>query len=424
MGAKRYALVGTGHRGSGMFARPLSRDFPATAELAAVVDANPLRMAAVVADLGLNVPTFTDFDAMMSAVDPDAVVVATRDATHAEYIIGALKAGKRAISEKPLCTTAEQCRAILAAAAKSKGRCMVTHNARYGSAERTMHAIVRSGRLGKISFMQFDETLDRCHGADYFRRWHCRKANSGGLLIHKASHHFDILNFLAASKPARVSAVGALKFYGRNGPFRHKHCRGCPHADRCDFYTDFTKREVYKKMYLDAESADGYFRDGCVFAADIDAEDQMAVLIEYQSGLQVSYTLTAYSPYESQRVIIEGSDARLEYHAGMNTGWIVDSKPMPGVEQIARETLRLFDPKTGAEDVPIVRLEGGHGGADPALRADFFGRDWSEPPNEYMASVEEAVQAVLIGAAANESMATGRPVDVQALLNDREAGRP
>jgi len=418
MAAKRYALVGTGGRGLGMFAGPLARDFADTAVLAAMCDPNPLRVAAAAAELAVKIPTFTDFAQMMDRIDPDAVIVATRDCTHAQYVIAAVRAGKRAISEKPLCTTAEQCRQILAAEAESDGTCLVTHNCRYGAAEEAVREVIRSGRIGEVKFIQFDETLDRCHGADYFRRWHGRKANSGGLLIHKASHHFDLLNWWAGSKPAWVSAQGALRFYGANGPFRGPRCRGCGHAGECDFHADMFRRELYRKLYLDAEEADGYLRDGCVFDPAIDIEDQASVLIRYESGVQVSYTLLAYCPYESQRIVIEGTKGRLEYLSRTNTGWVVDSKPLPGIEQLASEKLYLYLPTEGMKELPVERPSGGHGGADPRLRAEFFGRDWDAEPTEQMASVAEAVQAVLIGAAANESIATGRPVDVQSLLTE------
>ena len=416
MAAKRYALVGTGGRGLGMFAEPLAKDVPDTAVLAGLCDTNPLRLAAAAAELPAAVPTFTDFGRMMREIDPDGVIVAGRDCTHAEYVIAAVRAGKRAISEKPLCTTAEQCRRILAAVAESDGSCLVTHNCRYGAAEEAIREVIRSGRIGEVKFIQFDETLDRCHGADYFRRWHGRKANSGGLLIHKASHHFDLLNWWAGSRPAWVSAQGALRFYGANGPFRGPRCRGCPHAGACAFHADLFKRQRYRKLYLEAEEADGYLRDGCVFDPGIDIEDQAGVLIRYESGLEVSYTLLAYCPYESQRVVIEGTKGRLEYVSRTNTGWVVDSKPLPGIEELATERLQLYLPAEGVRDVPIERPDGGHGGADPRLRAEFFGRDWDAKPTEQMASVAEAVQAVLIGAAANESIATGRPVNVQSLL--------
>ena len=399
-----------------MFAQPLNKDFPGVAQLAGMYDVNPVRLAYANTKLSQPVPTYKSFSRMMRDANPDGVVVASRDCTHAEYIVAALKAGKRAISEKPLCTTAAQCRKILAAAAQGSGRCFVTHNMRYDASQVTIQEIIRSGRLGRILFMQFDETLDRCHGADYFRRWHCHMANSSGLLIHKASHHFDILNWWAGSKPAWVSAQGKLNFYGKNGPFNGPRCRGCPHASECEFYADMFKWPEYEKLYLSAESADGYLRDGCVFDPSIDIYDQMGVLIRYENDLQVSYTLTAYTPYESQRTIIEGTKGRLEYISRHNTGWVVDSHPLPGVEQIAKEEMKLYMPGIGIQDVKIERGAGSHGGADPQLRSEFFGRDWDAPSTEQMASLQEAVQAVLIGVAANKSIASGKPVAVQELL--------
>ncbi len=423
MARMRYVLVGTGARGLGMFAGPLTKDFPETAELVGMHDSNPIRLRAAATELPVEVPIFSDSKEMLRQATPDAVIVATRDCTHAGYLIAALQADKHAISEKPLCTTAEQCRQILAAAAKSKGTCLVTHNARYGAATVAIRSILRSGRIGQPMFVQFDETLDRCHGADYFRRWHRRKANSGGLLIHKASHHFDQLNWWLGARPQWVSARGSLRFYGANGPFRGPRCRGCEHAGRCEFHADMFKHERYRKLYLQAESADGYLRDGCVFDPEIDIEDQVGALIRYENGVEVAYTLVAYSPYESQRVVIEGSAGRLEYLARSNTGWVVDSKPLPGIEEIATESLKLYLPREGVIEVPIERVAGGHGGADPQLRAEFFGlprrgRDWPAEPTEQMASLEQAVQAVLIGAAANRSIATGEPVAVQELLGD------
>ena len=49
--------------------------------------------------------------------------------------------------------------------------------------------------------MHFEWALDTVHGADYFRRWHREKKNSGGLLVHKSSHHFDLVNWWLGDVP-------------------------------------------------------------------------------------------------------------------------------------------------------------------------------------------------------------------------------
>jgi predicted dehydrogenase len=418
MQKKRYAVVGMGSRGLGMFARPLMTDFSATAELVAVFDINPLRMSSSVSRLPRPVPMYTDFDRMLREANPDAVIVASRDSTHADYVIRTLRAGKRAVSEKPLCTTAAMCRRILAAARKSGAVCLTTHNARYDAAMTSIRSVIGSGSLGRVLQMQFAETLDRLHGADYFRRWHRRKANSGGLQLQKASHHFDLLNWWTGSKPKTVRAQGGLVFYGKNGAFRGKRCKGCRHASKCDFYADFFAHEDYRRMYFEAEPADGYFRDGCVWDPQTDIEDQLHVHITYDSGIQVDYSLVAYSPIESLHVAIEGTKGRLEHETIYNTGWCVGGgNRLPGVENVGGETQRLFLPGQGIAEVPIARPEGEHGGADPQLRRDLFARSWDEPPNDRMASLDQAIQAVLIGAAVNKSLAAGgKPIEVQKLL--------
>jgi len=418
MERKRYAVVGMGSRGLGMFARPLATDLGETAELVAVLDSNPLRMAGAVSRLPRPVPMYIDFDRMLRETNPDGVIVASRDSTHAAYVVRALGAGKRAFSEKPLCTTAALCRRILAAAKKTGAVCLTTHNARYDAAMGSIRSVIAGGRLGRVLHVQFAETLDRLHGADYFRRWHRRKANSGGLQIHKASHHFDLLNWWADSKPRTVRAQGGLVFYGKNGPFRGRRCKGCRHAARCDFHADFFAHEDYRRLYLEAESADGYLRDGCVWDPEIDIEDQLHVHLLYENGIQVDYSLVAYSPIESLHVAIEGTRGRLEHTTIYDTGWCVGrGNRLPGVENVRGETQKLFLPGKGIAEIPVARGEGEHGGADPQLRRDFFARSWAAPPNEKMASLDQAIQAVLIGAAVNRSLAAGgRPVHVQRLL--------
>ena len=424
MEAKRYAIVGTGVRGRCMYAQPLCTDFSATTELVALCDSNALRLDAVARQLPRKLATFTDFNEMLAKTDPDGVIVATTDSAHAEYITTTLAVEKRVICEKPVCITADQCRTILAAQDRSTATCLVTHNARYGAPENRIHELLRSGRIGQPLFMQFDETLDRCHGADYFRRWHRQMANSGGLLIHKASHHFDLLNWWAASKPAKVTAQGALRFYGAAGPFRSARCLDCPHAEQCEFYADLFHEEEYRRFYLEAESADGYHRDGCVFAPEIDIHDQMAALIEYEKGIQASYTLSAYCPYESQRVVIEGTKGRIEYFARIGTGLTSDKDQLPGIEEILTHRITLYVASEGFWDVPIAQAQGGHGGADPKLLDEFFGRDFQAEPTDHMAPLDQAVQAVLIGLAANASIATGASVDVQSLLSADSAAPP
>jgi predicted dehydrogenase len=413
---KRYVLAGTGGRGIGMFGKPLTTDFSDTAELVGLFDHNSARVTAAQSMLKKTVPGFTDFPAMMAEVDPDCVIVCTKDNTHAQYINAALEAGKRVYSEKPLCTTAEQCKEISAVAAASSGECFVTHNLRYAPSTNLVKDMLVEGRIGKLLSIEFRETLDRNHGADYFRRWHGKKVNSGGLLIHKASHHFDLLNWWADSKPNVVSARGGTIFYGSAGSFRGTNCRTCPHTEACKFYIDLNDDELARQIYISAEGEDNYLRDGCVFDESIDIEDQASVLYNYDSGVRVVYSLIAYAHYEGMLIVLEGTEGRIEYEV-MFTETAIGNSVIPGLHKFSGEHLRCYRIGEGCEEIEIPVVEGAHMGCDTGLQNEFFAQPWSEPRSSRMATLDEAIQAVVIGAAANESIANGgTPIAAQSLL--------
>lgn len=421
---KRYVLIGTGVRGLGMFGRPLVNDYPNSAELVGVMDTNPLRAKAALKILEVDLPVYTDFDTMIAGLSPDGICIASPDSTHAEYVIRSLEAGCRVYCEKPLCTTASQLRDINAAAAESSAGGFVTHNARYNGGRWKLRESIQSGLIGDVQHMEFVENLDLSHGASYFRRWHRLKRNSGGLLIHKASHHFDVLNWLVSgSKPKSLRAVGGTYFYGKAGPFRGERCSNCAHTKECQFYMDLSADEKMNALYggpeNGPESVDGYHRDGCVFDPEIDAEDHLSVLYDYDNGVRVNYTLAAYSHWEGNTIYVQGTKGRLEFtqmHMHNATQAEADGQPTGPMH---KQLLLHYDYWKGTcVEVPLPEQRaGGHGGADPALRDHLFDLDWDAPRPDSMAPLEEGMQAVLIGVAANESIARGgEEIDVQGLL--------
>ena len=69
------------------------------------------------------------------------------------------------------------------------------------------------GAIGEVLSVDFHWMLNTHHGADYFRRWHSQKRFSGGLMVHKATHHFDLVNWWLSAVPTAVFAKGDRKFY-------------------------------------------------------------------------------------------------------------------------------------------------------------------------------------------------------------------
>jgi len=404
---RRLVLVGTGSRGSHMWGKALMQTHAEHVELVGLCDINRKRVEYARGYIGVDVPTYPagDFDKMIHDTKPDAVMVTTPDCFHADYVVRALDLGCDAISEKPLTTEVEQCRAILEAEKRSGRRVSTTFNARHGNASEEIKKVLVSGELGRIISAEFQEYLDVQHGASYFRRWHGKKRFSGSLLVHKASHHFDQMNWWLQAEPLEVHAFGRVAFYGENGSFRSPRCRGCSFKDRCEFYWDITQSKRYMDMYVDCESEDGYFRDGCVWDNTIDTYDTMTVEVKYGNGTLLAYSLNAFMPYEGQRIAFNGEKGRLDVQVFNRQPWEVD--------QAAdfRLTKSFGDTKTWT----VGRGTGEHGGADKKLKDLLFLPESADPLGQRAGS-REGILSSLIGIAARTSIDTGEPIKLGDLL--------
>ncbi|MGC4806907.1 Gfo/Idh/MocA family protein [Micromonospora sp. DT233] len=433
-GRTRYALVGTGARAE-MFVRALVTDHPDTAELVAFADLNQARMDAHnrwLAELGHRpVPTYRaeEFAAMLDRERVDTVLVTTVDATHDQYIVAALRAGCDVVSEKPMTVDAPRCRRILDAVAETGRSVTVAFNYRYNPLHERLRRLLAGGAVGEIGSVHFEWLLDVRHGADYFRRWHREKAHSGGLMVHKASHHFDLVNWWLDATPVEVYAAGRLFFYGDAGR-RHGYARdydrahGAPAAADDPFALRMAEHPRLRELYLDAESVDGYHRDRNVFAPGVTIEDDMAVLARYSTGATMTYHLTAYAPWEGYRVMVNGSKGRLELEVvesdfvSPQAAGALKGAALHGDEAAAEGgwttlTLRPFwSPPRRIEVEGYTRH--GHGGADARMTNVLFGG--AADPLHRAATAHDGALALLTGLAANRSFTTGQAVRVADLL--------
>ena len=414
---KRVALIGASTRAVYAYAMPLLSDYQDTHEVVAVFDIDPRRVRVVNEFLDTSIPGYANADRMFQEARPDLVIISTIDAAHVDYIEKAFEYDVDCVCEKPLCTTAEHCRRIRAAQASHPNVHAVTsHNYRYSPFAMQVKSLLEAGKVGRIRSIIFQERLDQRHGASYFRRWNRLKKNSGGLLVHKASHCFDLLNWFVGSRAKGLIARGSLTAYGPGASrVRGERCHTCEHAQECPQYTDISTGHLRSMLYFQSREPGAYTPDLCLFDPEIDIEDHATVAYSYENGVQVTFDLCAYAAYEGIDLVIEGSEGRLEFHEGASTRWMLESG-QHGLEETTGKCLRLCGFDRPVEDIPVQAAEGGHGGADPRLMDDLFG---SDAPSFVQASLEDGIQAALIGAAANISIAQGRAVDVQALLEDR-----
>lgn len=425
MSRKRYVQVGVGGR-SMMYSMAIVKSHAASCELVGLCDSNEGRLklrAQWVAEQGVQVPTYSaaDFDRMIAECKPDVVVVTTKDCYHDEYICRAMELGCDVITEKPMTTDAAKCQRIINTQHRTGKKCVVTFNYRYSPPTTQVKDLLMSGVIGDILSVDFHWLLDTYHGADYFRRWHRNKQNSGGLMVHKATHHFDLINWLLSSVPASVFAMGHRKFYTPQQALRYglkdrsERCADCPEAKRCPFFLDLKGNERLNEMYAQTEEYDGYFRDRCVFSDQIDIEDSMNVVVAYENGVKMSYSLNAFLPWEGLAISFNGSKGRLEFKR-RETVYISGDGSVPG-ELMAEGTSIMVHPHFGtAYSVPVWQGVGSHGGGDAVLLDDLFSPN--PPKDKYLRAADQRAGAysILTGVAANLSMATGKQIYVADLV--------
>lgn len=323
----------------------------------------------------------------------------------------ALEAGADVVTEKPMTTDEAKAGRILAAERRTGRRVDVTFNYRYAPTHARIKELLMAGTIGPVTSVDFHWYLDTTHGADYFRRWHAYRKNSGTLWVHKATHHFDLINWWLDSEPVEVSATHALRRYGKNGPFRGRNCRTCEHRTRCEFAWDMTRNPRLMQLYGEPERADGYLRDACVFREDIDTPDTMSATVRYANGAMMSYSLNAFMPYEGYHLAFNGPKGRIEIRMYERQPWEVER----GVDEI--RVTRAFGT---SELIRSPWGEGGHFGGDPLLRAMLFEPGRPDPLRQ-RAGARAGAMSLLTGVAADRSARTGARVRIADLLGAEAA---
>ncbi len=402
---RRYAIVGTGERACYMWGTDLVQRYGDVVQFAGLCDINPKRVVAAKALIGADCPTFTNFDEMCDRVKPEVLIVTTVDAFHSGYIVNALDRGIDVISEKPMVIDETQCQAVLDAEKRNRRKIIVTFNARYPPKHQKIKELLLSGEIGRVISVDFNWYLDVSHGADYFRRWHRLRARSGSLLVHKATHHFDLMNWWLGADPVEVTANGALRFYGRNGAFRSTHCRSCPHTSQCKFFYDMTRDATRMKLYAGCEDADGYYRDGCVFREDVDIYDTMTALVKYSNDVSMAYSLNAFMPFEGYRVAFNGERGRLEIRDYQAQPWPVQ----PDAE------IQLTTSFGKRRDIEVPVAQGEHGGGDDRLR-DLLFHNLDVPDYMRIPDSRAGAMSCLTGIAARKSIEEKRSIRIADLV--------
>ena len=402
---KRFAIVGASHRCYSMFVKGLADMRGKNLEFVCIYDPNRTRCEVFKKEIGEHLNIYSDFDEMMKTEKPDAVIVASTDNTHADYVVRSLDYGVEVFSEKPLTNTYENCLAIREAEKRSGKTVHVTFNCRFMPYFAKLKEVLMSGVIGKVHAINYEYTLNRWHGGDYMKRWHGMMEISQGMLLHKSTHHFDVVNWLLNDEPVKVNAMGLKSFYGNPERCLGYRCSECEHTAECESFKS-QSAPMDKALYFDAEHEDGYIRDRCAHRPEADIYDNMSVSVMYKGGALVTYTLNLFSMREGYKMTIVGEKGMLlcSYYG----------KDLEGVDDYE---IDLLTEENVIQKIIFPRAEGTHGGGDIRLREMLFGEGDHEDPLGQSADSFAGVVSAMIGIGANESIKTGKTYDLAAAID-------
>ena len=205
----RIGIIGLGARSA--IAANLART-GLGARLVGGADPDPQMRARAARAFGEHLAWVEDTDQLLAA-GIDAAIVTSPDDTHEAITCALLEAGAAVYLEKPIAITIEGADRVLETAYRTGTPLYVGHNMRHMAVVRTLRDVIRQGTIGQVKAIWCRHFVG--NGGDYyFKDWHADRSRTTGLLLQKAAHDIDVMNWLSDSVPARVVAMGDLMVYG------------------------------------------------------------------------------------------------------------------------------------------------------------------------------------------------------------------
>ncbi len=355
----RYGIIGTGMMGLEHIENINAID---GARVSAVADPNRESREAGAAAAGESVAVFEDHRQLLDAGGCDAVVVATPNMTHADVLRDVLATNLAVLIEKPLCTTVEDCRTVIELAEGRQGLVWVGLEYRYMPPVARLIREVAAGTVGRVHMVAIRE-----HRFPFLVKvgnWNRFTANTGGTLVEKCCHFFDLMNLIIGERPLRVMASGSQD------------------VNHLDEIYDGQRPDVLDNAYVIVDYPGGAraMLDLCMFADATHNQEEVSVVGDRGKA-------EAMLPERRFRLGVRGRH------------WIGD---VPGT----------------IVDDSHIGFAGLHHGSSYLEHLDFLAAIRGSAP--VPVTIEDGLWSVAMGAAAHRSIDEGRPVALAELFDEAD----
>jgi len=414
MAAVEAVVIGAGLRGGEVYGR-YALTHPDRLRVVALAEPNPGRREAMARAHGLGPEAVFDDWAPLLDGPPRApvAIVATGDTEHVAPALRAIETGHHLLLEKPMAPDPADCIRVVEAAERMGRVLQIGHVLRYTPFYEKIHALIRSGRIGRVLHLALAEHVAHWHMAHSYVRGKFRNREiAAPLLLAKSCHDLDLMVWLVGSRPARVASFGGHdEFRAERAPAgAPERCSdGCPVQDACPhdavrFYLGpdaslarfFPWSDVSPDPSREARrralEAGRYGR--CVYHCDNDQPDHQVVSVEFEDGTTAAFTVHGLATREERTLRVTGTLGELR--GALNAGEIELTRH--GALEVER-----FD---------VLGSAIGHYGGDEGLIDHFVEVVARGAADEVRASGRSALESHLLGFAAEDARLDGEVVEL------------
>ncbi len=357
----RYGIIGCG-----MMGREHMRNIALLpgASVTAVADPDEGSRRLALGLEGDRCAAFSDHRALMGSDLCDVLVIASPNNTHFEVLRDVMASGKPILVEKPLCSTVEDCRNIVALAERHAAPVWVAMEYRYMPPVERLLGEVRGGTAGRLRMIAIRE-----HRYPFLSKvgdWNRFSRKTGGTLVEKCCHFFDLMRLIADSEPVRIYASGAMDV-----------------------------------NFVGEDYAEG--------KADI--LDNAFVVVDFANGVRAMLDLCMFAEGScwQETIAATGDVARIEAFIPGPARFSADGRERISEIVIAPRATKL-ERREEIEVDPEILEAGDHHGSTFFQHRKFL--DMVRNGDKPEVSLKDGLKAVLMGAAAERSAATGRAVEM------------
>ncbi|MGI4790038.1 MAG: Gfo/Idh/MocA family protein [Janthinobacterium lividum] len=379
----RLGVIGYGERARHMVQLMRTQDLDV--RLAAIADpqGDAICDQMRTAEIDMDLPVFYQTaDEMLDQEPLDGVIIGTRCSLHAKMAVKVLQRDIALFLEKPVATTMDD---LLALRAAKSPRVVVSFPLRMSRVVQLARQIIASGKIGTVEQVQAWNNVP--YGNVYYQTWYRDEAETQGMFLQKATHDFDYVNYLLGDNQPRVISAMTSKRVFRGSHPAGLHCMDCPERKVCFESPYHSSRPLPIPLNQPA-------KEMCAFAVDTGNEDSGSALIQYDSGMHVTYSQNFYARRKAAR---RGATL-IGYNGTIELDWYP-------------ETLKVFMHHDAHVETHEFEAEDGHGGGDAVLAANFLEVIRGEAPS--VSPLENGLTNALMCLKAKESAATHQFQQIQ-----------